>query len=193
MRHIQKFSEFLHPPKALTLASEEHHLNKLFVKQHHVKFPSTRRSATPHLQKRGGCTADSTRGEVQVFQPQKLKPPAAAYLTCNWLLRLSRLPVPKVILAQSSTTCSNLAWAVFNYTWYRRYNWEWSHTRKGDGGWGAEWEQQGEKSFWLEQHVCCRGHCSWEHQLAFGETLRPMWSWEIETVAHEFICSVHPF
>lgn len=32
--------------------------------------------------------------------------------------------------SSSGTTCSHLAQAVFNYTWYRHYSSEWSHTRK---------------------------------------------------------------
>lgn len=34
-----------------------------------------------------------------------------------------------VALTHSDTSCSTLAWAVFNYTLYRQYNWIWSHRK----------------------------------------------------------------
>lgn len=75
-------------------------------------------------------TAPSELGScrwLQLFQGkysrQEMKPPGS---DCA-LSTAVRITWAK---SRSGTTCSHLAQAVFNYTWYRHYNSEWSHTRK---------------------------------------------------------------
>lgn len=86
------------------------------------KLPSAWMSPSQHLQNWGVVNDGRKEGSLQERSWSHVEGAVP-----HWHLVP---PAVRTAKSRSGTTCSHLAQAAFNYTWYRHYSSEWSHTRK---------------------------------------------------------------
>lgn len=123
------------------------------------KLPSGWMSSTQHLQSWGAVDDSScVKGSIQDKRWSYLEVTVLHWHLVSTAIRTTWAK------SRRGTTCSHLARAVFNYTWYRHYSSEWSHPRKEEKSRvGAALQGQGRRVLgWNNEEISKKWEIKWD-------------------------------